>query len=41
MSEGAINMNGSGVGAVLVALKRSHIPFVARITFEGTDGVIE
>ena len=41
MSDGAINMNGSGVDAALVTPKGSHVPFVARLTVECTDSVAE
>ncbi|KAI5385418.1 hypothetical protein KIW84_072134 [Lathyrus oleraceus] len=34
MFDGAVNVNGSGVGAVLVTPKGSHIPFAARLTME-------
>ena len=37
MSDGAINMNGSGIGVVLVTPKGSHVPFVARLALEGTN----
>ena len=41
MFDGAVNVNGSGVGAVLVTPKGSHIPFAARLTFECTNNVAE
>ena len=41
MFDGAVNVNGSGVGAVLVTPKGSHILFVARLTFECTNHVAE
>ncbi|KAI5389779.1 hypothetical protein KIW84_075181 [Lathyrus oleraceus] len=37
MSDGAVDVKGNGVGTVLVTPKGSHIPFVARITFECTN----
>ncbi|KAI5433281.1 hypothetical protein KIW84_020529 [Lathyrus oleraceus] len=35
MFDGAVNMNGNGVGAVLINPKGAHIPFSARLTSGG------
>ena len=41
MFDGAVNVNGSGVGVVLVTPKGSYIPFGGRLTFECTNHVAE
>jgi hypothetical protein len=41
MFDGAVNMNGNGVGAVLINPKGAHIPFSARLTFDVTNNEAE
>jgi ribonuclease HI len=41
MFDGAVNVNGNGVGAVLINPKGAHIPFSARLTFEVTNNEAE
>ncbi|XP_024634522.1 uncharacterized protein [Medicago truncatula] len=39
--DGAVNVYGSGIGAVLVTPKGTHIPFTARIRFDCTNNIAE
>ena len=38
---GAVNVNGRGVGAVLITPEGVHMPFCARITFPYTNNEAE
>ena len=40
MFDGAVNVNGRGVGAVLITPEGVHMPFCARITFPCTNNEV-
>ncbi|GAU51810.1 hypothetical protein TSUD_415980 [Trifolium subterraneum] len=39
--DGAVNLYGSGIGAIIVTPKGAHIPFTARLQFECTNNIAE
>ncbi|XP_039682835.1 uncharacterized protein [Medicago truncatula] len=39
--DGAVNVYGSGIGAVLITPKGTHIPFTARLRFDCTNNIAE
>src|SRR4030066_1613315 len=39
--DGAVNVYGNGIGAVLITPKGAHIPFCARLQFECTNNIAE
>ncbi|XP_039684984.1 uncharacterized protein [Medicago truncatula] len=39
--DGAVNAYGSGIGAIIVTPKDTHIPFMARLTFDCTNNMAE
>ncbi|GAU51919.1 hypothetical protein TSUD_417020 [Trifolium subterraneum] len=39
--DGAVNVNGSGIGAIIVTPKGAHIPFTARLQFDCTNNIAE
>ena len=39
--DGASNALGHGVGAVLISLKGNHYPFIAKLSFDCTNNVVE
>ena len=39
--DGAVNVYGSGIGAVLITPKGTHIPFTARLQFDFTNNIAE
>ncbi|GAU39327.1 hypothetical protein TSUD_60780 [Trifolium subterraneum] len=39
--DGAVNLYGSGIGAIIVTPKGAHIPFTARFQFECTNNIAE
>ncbi|GAU23956.1 hypothetical protein TSUD_183550 [Trifolium subterraneum] len=39
--DGAINVYGSGIGAIIVTPKGAHIPFTARLQFDCTNNIAE
>ena len=39
--DGASNVLGRGVGAVLMSPKRNHYPFTAKLSFDCTNNVAE
>jgi len=39
--DGAVNVSGSEIGAVLITPKGTHIPFTARLQFDCTTNIVE
>ncbi|GAU40248.1 hypothetical protein TSUD_219590 [Trifolium subterraneum] len=39
--DGAVNVYGSGIGAIIVTPKGAHVPFTARLQFECTNNIAE
>ncbi|GAU51332.1 hypothetical protein TSUD_412790 [Trifolium subterraneum] len=39
--DGAVNLYGSGIGAIIVTPKGAHIPFTTRLQFECTNNIAE
>ncbi|GAU43712.1 hypothetical protein TSUD_179950 [Trifolium subterraneum] len=39
--DGAVNVYGSGIGAIIVTPKGAHIPFTARLQFDCTNNIAE
>jgi ribonuclease HI len=39
--DGAVNVYGSGIGAIIITPKGAHIPFTARLTFDCTNNMAE
>jgi ribonuclease HI len=39
--DGAVNVYGSGIGAVIITPKGAHIPFTARLQFDCTNNIAE
>jgi len=39
--DGAVNVYGSGIGAVIITPQGTHIPFTSRLLFECTNNIAE
>ena len=39
--DGAINVYGSGIGAIIITPRGAHVPFSARLTFDCTNNIAE
>jgi len=39
--DGAVNVYGSGIGAIIITPRGTHIPFSAKLTFDCTNNIAE